>query len=229
MKQARRVAIEGIGIDDTCLENYLVLIELARRENGSDTYYSYLLLTSSTSSALVLEKELKEHGVEVKFLSSEETTFEPTEENTAEISEQDNTSSSTQQKETEQEDRNNQQNTAKNEDENKKTEAVNYPPVTTVISLSENGKGQLSKSNVTLHLGQELIIKCGSGCNYIKLMTSDVISFDLFSWRTAGEYTGPSSAEQYILKATRLGTAYIDVWPNADGSYSAALTVNIIN
>jgi Flp pilus assembly protein TadD len=68
LKQARSTALTGIALDDTCVENYLVLIEAAKKEGQTDAqYYGYLLLVRSTDTAKYLGQNLKTYGIEVKI------------------------------------------------------------------------------------------------------------------------------------------------------------------
>lgn len=67
LKQARSTALAGIALDDTCVENYLVLIEAAKKESQAEAdYYGYMLLVRSTDTAKNLGQNLKAYGIEVK-------------------------------------------------------------------------------------------------------------------------------------------------------------------
>lgn len=67
LKQARSTALAGIALDDTCVENYLVLIEAAKKVSQAEAdYYGYLLLVRSTDTAKNLGQNLKTYGIEVK-------------------------------------------------------------------------------------------------------------------------------------------------------------------
>ena len=73
INQAKRIAIEGISLNDSCIDNYLVLVDLAQKENKSETsYYEYLLMTRYPGSVRALIENLKEDGIDIKFLSIEE-------------------------------------------------------------------------------------------------------------------------------------------------------------
>ncbi|MDQ0287734.1 tetratricopeptide (TPR) repeat protein/uncharacterized protein YegL [Desulfofundulus luciae] len=70
LEKALKIALDGLELDDTCLENYRVLYELATKRNDPKIkYYPYLVLTRSTEPVSFLKEKLREEGIPVNFPS----------------------------------------------------------------------------------------------------------------------------------------------------------------
>ncbi|OPY55832.1 MAG: von Willebrand factor type A domain protein [Pelotomaculum sp. PtaU1.Bin035] len=70
--KAQSIAFQGIELDDTRIENYRVLYDLAIRKNDPKAkYYPYLVLSRCTEPAGWLEEKLREQGIQVDFLSNQ--------------------------------------------------------------------------------------------------------------------------------------------------------------
>ena len=72
--KARDIALNCIKIDDTCLENYKILYEIAKLSNNEagQKYYSTLFIVSSVDSTRALAADLKNHQMNTEFIKLKE-------------------------------------------------------------------------------------------------------------------------------------------------------------
>ncbi|MDD3889628.1 MAG: tetratricopeptide repeat protein [Syntrophomonadaceae bacterium] len=107
--------------------------------------------------------------------------------------------------------------------------AVEYSPIVLQLSITTDGKGLLSPTNkLTVHLGQQIIIKCAGNCTYAKLMYDYPEEF-LFTSKTAGNYVGPTAFEEIILTTTKTGSMNsIKLLPKSDWERAVPLSIQVV-